>query len=132
MIDCDFYMDMARRVAEKSYCVRRKVGAVLLTPDDVTLIGYNGTASGLDNICELDDGTTNPEVLHAEVNALAKALRAGISTKGATMFVTLQPCLDCAKMLYQAGVVNVVYSEDYRCNKGLDFLKKVGILVTKL
>lgn len=123
------YMDIAKRVAKESYCTRRQVGSCLVTPDGVTLIGYNGTASGLDNVCELGDGTTNPEVLHSEANALAKSLRAGVSTLGATLYVSTQPCLDCSKMIVQAGISRVVYAEQYRCDKGTDFLERCKVIV---
>jgi dCMP deaminase len=127
----NLYMDIASRVSCESYCTRKKVGSVILTPDGVTLVGYNGTAKGLDNVCELSDNTTNPEVLHSEANAFSKALMAGVSTRGATLYVTLQPCLDCAKIAYQAGIKRVVYRDTYSCSAGTDFLEKVGVDVEK-
>lgn len=128
----DLYMDIAIRVSYESYCTRKKVGCVIVTPDLVTLVGYNGTVSGQDNTCELPDGTTKDTVLHAEANALAKALQAGVSTKGATLYCTLQPCINCAKMIYQAGISKVIYWNSYRCTKGLDFLKQCGIVVEQM
>lgn len=125
------YMDLAIRVAEESYCVRKKVGTVIVDKHGVILIGYNGTASGSDNTCELEDGTTDPEVLHSEMNAFSKALRVGMSTVGATLYVTLLPCLECAKMVVQAGVSRVVYLEDYRCKKGQAYLNKCSVPLEK-
>lgn len=123
-------MDIAQRASEDSSCVKKKVGAVLLTVDLIPIIGYNGTASGDDNVCELSDGTTNPEVLHAESNAFSKIMRAGLSTKDSTLYVTFRPCLDCAKLAYQAGVKRVVYKEIHESNNiGLDYLLKRGIMV---
>ncbi len=125
------YMDIATRVAQESYCSRRKVGSCIVTPLGVTLIGYNGTVSGEDNICETEEGITKDEVLHAESNALAKSLRAGVSTDGATLYVSTQPCLHCSKMIIQAGIVRVVFKESYKCNKGTDFLLRCGVIVDK-
>lgn len=125
------YIDLAHRVARESYCIRRQVGAVLVTAHGVCLPGYNGTVSGTPNQCELPDLTTDPRVLHAESNCLSKALRAGISTMGATLYVTLSPCIECAKMLIQAGVTRVVYAESYRCDKGLKLLRDCGVVAER-
>tara|TARA_R110000803_G_scaffold13482_9_gene37917 strand:- start:4869 stop:5282 length:414 start_codon:yes stop_codon:yes gene_type:complete len=126
------FLSLAERVSQESYCVRKKVGAVLVTSHGVISIGYNGTASGESNVCELEDGTTNPEVLHAESNVFAKTLKAGLSTDGAKLYVTLQPCLDCAKLIYQSGIKEVYFSEKYRCTKGVAFLERLGILVKQI
>ena len=123
------YMSIAHRVARESCCQRKQVGAVLVTAHGVCLPGYNGTPAGQPNVCELTDLTTDPRVLHAESNCLSKALRAGLSTVGATLYVTLSPCIECAKLLVQAGVTRVVYAESYRCNKGLLLLRDCGIVV---
>ena len=123
------YMSIAVVVAAQSYAVRRKVGSVLVTQDGVLSIGYNGTVKGADNRCEDANGATKVECLHSESNTLAKTLQAGLSTKGATMYITLSPCIECAKLMYQAGIVRVVYKDKYRCSKGLDFLNGVDIMV---
>lgn len=123
------YMDIASRVAQESYCQRRKVGAVIVTPSLATVIGYNGTPSGADNICELPDGTTRPDVIHAEDNAIQKAISHGINLYGSTCYVTLSPCQDCAILLAWHGVTRVVYSEQYRCTKGLQLLSECGVMV---
>lgn len=125
------YMDLALRYAKESYCVRKQVGSVVVTVDEVTLGGYNGTGSGLDNVCELDDGTTNPETIHGEVNSLLKALRAGVSTKGADLFCTLAPCIECSKLIAECGIKRVVYKDTYKCDKGISYLLKRGVVVDK-
>ncbi len=134
--DIDFYMDVARRAAERSKAVRLKVGAVVVSTDRVMAVGYNGTPKGWDNCCEttLDDGSlvTKPEVIHAEMNALFKFLNNGVSTKGATMFMTLSPCIECAKALHLANLTAVYYLEDYRTQAGVEFLRRNGCEVRKL
>jgi dCMP deaminase len=125
------YMDLAIRVSKESSCVRKKVGTVIVDKCGVILIGYNGTAAGEDNTCELPDGSTAPEVLHSEMNAFSKALRVGMSTVDATLYVTLLPCLECAKMVVQAGVSRVVYLEDYHCKRGHKYLNKCGVTLQK-
>ena len=126
------YLDLARRVSHESYCKRKQVGAVLLTEDLISIVGYNGTASGFDNVCELPDGTTKAEVLHAEANAFAKAMRAGLSTKGSTLYCTFQCCVHCSKMAYQAGVKRVVYLEKSNKDGGIDFLRLCGVMVEQI
>jgi dCMP deaminase len=135
----DAYIDIAHRVAELSHARRLKVGAVIVK-DDVIAYGYNGTPSGWDNDCEDEiyqqDGSTGlktkPEVLHAESNAVSKMARSTVSAAGADMFVTHSPCMDCAKLIFQAGVSRVFYSEDYRSRAGVEFLQKSGIVVEKI
>ena len=132
----DLYMDWARRTAELSHAQRRHVGAVIVKDDTVISYGYNGMPAGWDNNCEdiLEDGTTKtkPEVLHAESNAIAKLARSHNSGAGADIFVTTAPCLDCAKLIYQSGISRVWYSDQYRDNRGIDFLEKSGIQVNRL
>lgn len=134
------YMECARTFAKLSYAERAKVGAVAVTPQDVMLYSYNGTASGDDNTCEYAswefDGfehhsklITKSTVLHAERNIIAKAAREGISLKGSTLFITLSCCLECALMIYQAGIVKVVYDVEYRCRKGIEYLLEHGVEV---
>lgn len=127
-------MDIAKRTAQLSYCNRRKVGAVLVSADNRNIIayGYNGTISGFPNVCELPDGTTdNDRVLHAETNAIMKAARSGYPTDKTTMYVTVSPCINCAKLIIQAGVKRVVYNEDYHNTDGLSILDKSGIETIK-
>jgi len=130
------YMDWARRVSELSHARRLHVGAVIVKDDTVISYGYNGMPAGWDNNCEhiLQDGTlkTNPEVLHAESNAIAKLAKSNNSGLGADLFVTHSPCLECAKLIYQSGISRVFYSEDYRDDAGLQFLYKSGIEINKV
>jgi dCMP deaminase len=130
------YMDWARRVSELSHARRLNVGAVIVKDDTVISYGYNGMPAGWDNNCEhiLQDGTlkTNPEVLHAESNAIAKLAKSNNSGLGADLFVTHSPCLECAKLIYQSGISRVFYSEDYRDDAGLQFLYKSGIEINKV
>ena len=139
------YMKTAKLFAEHSYAKRRKVGAVIVKDNRIISIGYNGMPSGWDNNCEdvvtpslpylHGDGPTlktKPEVLHAESNAIAKLARSSESGNGASLFVTCSPCLDCAKLIYQSGIQEVFYNEEYRSNDGIEFLTKCNIPVRKL
>ena len=135
------YMKVAQLFAEHSSAKRKKVGAVIVKDDRIISIGYNGMPAGWDNECEdaLHDnygGTaliTKPEVLHAESNAIAKLAKSTESGEGATMFVTCAPCLDCAKLIYQSGITEVYYAEDYRSDEGVNFLNKCdGIIAWKM
>ena len=123
------YLKMAVIWAENSYCVRRQVGALLVKDKMIISDGYNGTPSGFENICEDDAGKTKPYVLHAEANAITKVAKSGNSSEGATLYVTSSPCIECAKLIIQAGIVRVVYSEVYRCTDGIELLEKAGIAV---
>ena len=129
-------MDWAHRAAQLSPARRLNVGAVIVKDDTVISYGYNGMPAGWDNNCEhiLQDGTlkTNPEVLHAESNAIAKLARSTNSGLGADMFVTHSPCLGCAKLIYQSGIRRVFYAEDYRDDSGIQFLYKSGLTIEKL
>ena len=126
----EFYMNTALNVAKLSYCERRKVGAVIVDKDknNILSFGYNGTPSGEDNVCEIDN-LTKPEVIHAEVNAIAKVAKSNNSTEGCTMYITLSPCVDCAKVIIQSGIKTVYYLEEYKSKKGLELLEKTGIEV---
>ena len=117
------YMNVAREIATLSHCTRSKVGAVLVKDGNVISFGYNGTPSGMDNCCERDN-VTLPHVIHAEVNAVLKAAKTGTSVDGSTLYLTLSPCLDCSKLILQAGVKRVVYLETYRNLDGPSFLKQ--------
>ena len=123
------YMKMARIWAENSYCVRRQVGALIVRDKMIISDGYNGTPSGFENICEDETGKTKPYVLHAEANAITKIARSNNSSDGATMYVTASPCIECAKLIIQAGIKRVVYSEHYRLEDGIELLKRAGIEV---
>lgn len=119
-------MDLARRIAQESYAKRLKVGCVIVKGDNIVSIGWNGTPPGWDNDCE-EDNITKPEVFHAEENALLKLSRDGGGAKGAIMFITHAPCLPCSRMIYKAGISNVIYNALYRDDSGLLFLKKCGV-----
>lgn len=123
------YMRMARIWAENSYCKRRQVGALIVKDKMIISDGYNGTPSGFDNVCEDEDGVTIPYVLHAEANAITKIARSNNSSDGATMYVTTSPCIECAKLIIQAGIKRLVYGEKYRLEDGINLLKKAGIEV---
>lgn len=123
----NLYRDFARRAAQESYCVRRKVGAAVVTKNRGVFIGYNGMPSGFPNVCELEDGTTDPRVIHAEANAFDKMQDEGVATKGSIVFLTDSPCIECAKRLYGANVGAVIYENEYRIMDGVDFLNDAGI-----
>ena len=118
---------MASIWAENSYCRRRKVGALLVKDKMIISDGFNGTPSGFDNICEDDNDKTYPYVLHAEANAITKVARSNNSSDGATLYVTAAPCIECAKLIIQAGIKRVVFNEMYRLTDGLDLLKKANV-----
>lgn len=120
---------MASIWAENSYCTRRKVGALIVKDKMIISDGYNGTPSGFENICEDSNGVTKPYVLHAEANAITKIARSGNNSDGATLYVTAAPCIECAKLIIQAGIKRVIYSEPYRLSDGIDLLKRAGINV---
>lgn len=125
------YADMCSRVAELSTANRKQVGSVLVTQDDVILIGYNGTPRGLSNVCEDEDGKTHPWVLHSESNAIMKATKAGVSLKGSTLFCNYSPCPSCCNLIIQSGVNKVVYKEEFRDISGLDTLIACGVTIEK-
>lgn len=123
------YIRMAKIWAENSYCKRRQVGALLVKNNTIISDGYNGTPAGFKNVCEDEDGHTLPYVLHAEANAITKIARSGNSSEGATLYVTTSPCIECSKLIIQAGVARVVFSEYYRLSDGIDLLREAGIKV---
>ena len=126
------YMRMAAIWAENSYCERRKVGALIVKDKMIISDGYNGTPSGFENVCETEDGVTKPYVLHAEANAITKIARSGNNSDGATLYVTDSPCIECSKLIIQAGIKRVVYGREYRLTDGIDLLKKAGITIEYL
>lgn len=121
------YLRMALIWAENSYCERRKVGALVVKNKMIISDGYNGTPAGFENVCEDDNNVTKPYVLHAEANAITKLARSSNSSDGATMYITASPCIECAKLIIQAGVKRVVYGENYRLRDGLNLLERAGI-----
>ena len=123
------YMRMAHIWAENSYCQRRKVGALIVKDKMIISDGYNGTPAGFENICEDEDGLTKPYVLHAEANAITKIARSNNNSDGATLYVTASPCIECAKLIVQAGIKRVIYSEKYRLTDGIDLLERAGVQV---
>ena len=123
------YIRMASIWAENSYCTRRQVGALIVKDKMIISDGYNGTPSGFENICEDTNGVTKPYVLHAEANAITKIARSSNSSDGATMYVTASPCIECAKLIIQAGIKRVVFAEKYRDESGIDLLIKNNIIV---
>jgi len=127
-LDCR-YIRMARIWAENSYCKRRQVGALVVKDKMIISDGYNGTPSGFENICEDDDNLTKPYVLHAEANAITKLARSNNNSDGATLYITASPCLECAKLIIQAGIKRVVYGEPYRLEDGVNLLKRANIEV---
>lgn len=126
------YLRMARIWAENSYCVRRKVGAIIVKNSMIISDGFNGTPSGFENICETESGNTKPYVLHAEANAITKVARSNNSSDGATLYVTASPCLECAKLIIQSGIKRVVFNELYRMADGIELLKRANIEVVHI
>lgn len=123
------YLRMAKVWSENSYCQRRQVGALIVKDKMIISDGYNGTPSGFENICETEDGVTKPYVLHAEANAITKIARSNNNADGATLYVTDSPCIECSKLIIQAGIKRVVYSRAYRLTDGIDLLAKAGITI---
>ncbi len=126
------YLEMAQVWAKNSYCKRTQVGALIVKDRMIISDGYNGTPSGFENVCEDETGATKPYVLHAEANAITKVAKSGNSSEGATLYVTASPCLECSKLIIQAGIKRVVYHEDYRITDGIDLLRRAGIEVQQL
>ena len=123
------YMRMAAIWAENSYCKRRKVGALIVKDKMIISDGYNGTPSGFENVCEDENNETKAYVLHAEANAITKVACSHNSSLGATMYVTTSPCIECAKLIIQAGITRVVYNQKYRRTDGASLLERAGVEV---
>jgi dCMP deaminase len=121
------YMRMAQIWAGNSYCKRRQVGALIIKDKMIISDGYNGTPSGFENVCEDEDNKTKAYVLHAEANAITKVARSHNSSDGATLYVTASPCIECAKLIIQAGITRVVYGELYHLRDGLELLERARI-----
>ena len=128
----DKYLQMAAVWAKNSYCKRRQVGALLVKDKMIISDGYNGTPSGFENVCEDENGVTKPYVLHAEANAISKVAKSGNSSAGATLYITASPCIECAKLIIQAGITRVVYKDEYRLLDGVELLRLAGIEVEKV
>lgn len=121
------YLRMAKIWSENSYCKRRQVGALLVKNQMIISDGYNGTPSGFPNVCEDSENRTFPYVLHAEANAITKVAKSNNSSEGSTLYVTDSPCIECAKLIIQAGIKRVVYSKLYHATDGVDLMNTVGI-----
>ncbi|MBR4233615.1 MAG: dCMP deaminase family protein [Bacteroidales bacterium] len=126
------YLEMASVWARNSYCKRRQVGALLVKDRMIISDGYNGTPSGFENQCEDANGVTKPYVLHAEANAITKVAKSGNNSAGATLYITDSPCMECAKLIIQAGIRRVVYADEYRLTDGIDLLRRAGVDVEKI
>ncbi len=122
------YLRMASVWAENSYCKRRQVGALIVKDKMIISDGYNGTPTGFENICEDEDGRTKTYVLHAEANAITKVAKTNQSSDGATLYITASPCIECAKLIVQAGIQRVVYSDKYRSQEGIELLNRAEII----
>ena len=125
------YLRMAQIWSENSYCERRKVGALIVRDNMIISDGFNGTPSGFPNVCE-ENNVTFPYVLHAEANAITKVARSNNSSEGSTLYVTASPCMECSKLIIQAGIRRVVFSDLYRMQDGLELLRKAGIEVVHM
>ncbi len=126
------YLRMAKEWSKLSYCKRKQVGALIVKNNMIISDGYNGTPSGFENVCEDENGKTKWYVLHAEANAITKVARSTQNSDGATLYVTVSPCKECSKLIFQSGIKRVVYHELYKDNSGLDFLKKAGVEVVHI
>ena len=123
------YLRIAREWGQLSYCVRKKVGAIIVKDRMIISDGYNGTPSGFENCCEDEENLTKWYVLHAEANAILKVARSTQSCEGATLYITMSPCKDCSKLIHQSGIKRVVYQQSYKDSSGIDFLTRAGVTV---
>jgi dCMP deaminase len=126
------YLAMARIWSYNSYCKRRQVGALIVKDKMIISDGYNGTPSGFENECEDGNFKTKPYVLHAEANAITKVAHSNNSSDGATLYVTSSPCIECAKLIIQAGIKRVVFSEEYHSDDGVKLMKRANIEVAHI
>lgn len=126
------YLRMATIWSENSYCERRKVGALIVKDKMIISDGFNGTPTGFENVCEDENNVSKPYVLHAEANAITKIARSGNNSDGATLYVTDSPCIECSKLIIQAGIKRVVYMREYRLTDGIDLLRRAGVEVSRL
>lgn len=126
------YLHMAQIWSQNSYCKRKQVGALIVKDKMIISDGYNGTPVGFENKCEEDNFTTKPYVLHAEANAITKVAKSNNSSNNATLYITTSPCIECAKLIIQSGIIRVVYIEKYRITSGLDLLEKAKIEIVQI
>jgi dCMP deaminase len=126
------YLKMAFEWGKLSHCHRRQVGALIVKDRMIISDGYNGTPSGFENPCEDEEGYTKWYVLHAEANAILKVASSTQSCRGATLYITLSPCKECSKLIHQAGITRVIYSQEYKDNSGIDFLQKANVDITHI
>lgn len=126
------YLKMAKIWSENSYCKRRQVGALLVKGKMIISDGFNGTPSGFENNCEDENNVSRPYVLHAEANAITKVAKSSNSSEGSTLYITSSPCIECAKLIIQAGIIRVVYCDPYRLDDGISLLKRANIDVVQL
>ncbi|MDR1860139.1 MAG: dCMP deaminase family protein [Bacteroidales bacterium] len=126
------YLKMAAIWAQNSYCQRRQVGALLVKDKMIISDGYNGTPAGFENVCEDENNRTKPYVLHAEANAITKVAKSNNSSDGATLYVTSSPCMECAKLIIQAGIKRVVFTTNYRLEDGIELLKRANIEIVRI
>ena len=126
------YLKMATEWAQLSHCHRKKVGALVVKGRMIISDGFNGTPTGFENPCEDDDNYTKWYVLHAEANAITKVAGSTASAFGATLYLTLSPCKECSKLVFQAGIKRLVYMNEYKDRSGLDFLIKAGVEVVQM
>ena len=127
------YLEMAMVWARNSYCKRRQVGAILVKDKMIISDGYNGTPAGFENVCEDEiTGKTKSYVLHAEANAITKVAKSNNSSHGSTLYVTCSPCIECAKLIIQAGIIRVVYYDNYHAKDGIELLKRSGIEILRM
>ena len=126
------YLKMALEWAKLSYCKRRQVGALIVKNRMIISDGFNGTPTGFENACEDDENYTKWYVLHAEANAIMKVAASTQSSEGATLYITLSPCKECSKLIFQSGIKRLVYCKEYKDNSGIKFLKKAGLEITQI
>lgn len=125
------YIDIAERISQMSYAKRKKVGGVLVRDNNIISFGWNGMPSGYDNCCENDNNETKPEVLHAELNLFSKLAKSSQASLNSTLYLTLSPCMECAKLIIQSDVSRVVYRDEYRIMNGAYFLHDAGIQIER-
>tara|TARA_X000000368_G_scaffold416637_1_gene411041 strand:- start:6583 stop:7008 length:426 start_codon:yes stop_codon:yes gene_type:complete len=126
------YLKMALEWAKLSHCKRRQVGALIVKNGMIISDGYNGTPTGFDNACEDENNYTKWYVLHAEANAIMKVSASTQSSEGATLYITLSPCKECSKLIFQSGIKRLVYHKAYKDESGIKFLKKAGLKITHI
>lgn len=126
------YLRMALEWGKLSHCKRKQVGALIIKDRMIISDGFNGTPTGFENPCEDEDNYTKWYVLHAEANAILKVASSTQSCKGSTLYLTLSPCRECSKLIHQAGIIRVVYINEYKDRTGLEFLKNAGVMIEQI